>query len=72
MTYTHVMSHRLATFVLPVAWVIGLVEALNLLEAGPGVAVAALTATAVVGGVTLGYFADRLPDLAPRNPAGRA
>jgi hypothetical protein len=43
--------------------VVGLVLALNALDAGVGVSVAALGLTAGGGGAVIGYFSDRLPDL---------
>lgn len=60
-TYTHTMAHRLLLCAIPVALVIGLVEVANWLEAGPGVAVAALGLVAVSIGTAIGFFADRLP-----------
>jgi hypothetical protein len=57
------MAHRLLLCAIPVALVIALVELVNWLEAGPGVAVAALGLLAVSIGTTIGFFADRLPEL---------
>lgn len=63
MIYTQDMVRWIAIFGLPLAVVVGLVELLNWLDAEPGSAVAALGLAAVIGGATLGYFADRLPAL---------
>jgi hypothetical protein len=57
------MALRIALFTIPFAVVAGLVLLLNELHANPGVAVASFGLVAVVTGATLGYFADRLPDL---------
>lgn len=53
------MATRIALFAVPAAAVAGLVLLLNGLDAGAGIAVAAFGLVAVVGGATLGYFADR-------------
>lgn len=63
MIYTAPMAIRIALVALPVGAVVGLVLLLNELNAGAGVAIAALGLLAVAGGATLGYFADRLPEL---------
>jgi len=68
-TYTHTMTHRLLVCALPVTMVIALVEVVNWLEAGPGIAVAALGLIAVSVGTAIGFFADRLPEL-PWRAAG--
>ena len=57
------MAIRVALFAMPTAAVIGLVLLLNGLDAGVGIAVAALGSVAVLSGAALGYFADRLPEL---------
>jgi len=57
------MGIRIALFALPTAAVAGIVVALNILHADPGVATAALGLVVVVSGAALGFFADRLPDL---------
>jgi len=68
------MAIRIALFVVPAVAVAGLVTFLNRVDAGAGIAVAALGVLAVVSGAMLGYFADRLPELPgtrrPRLPAG--
>jgi hypothetical protein len=51
------MALRIALFALPATVVTALVVALNQLDAGAGVAFAALGAVAVVSGAALGYFA---------------
>lgn len=53
------MATRIALFAVPTVTVAGLVSLLNGLDAGAGIAVAALGLVAVVSGATLGYFADR-------------
>lgn len=53
------MATRIALFAVPTAAVAGLVLLLNELDAGVGIAVAALGLVAVVSGAALGYFADR-------------
>lgn len=63
MIYTDPMAIRAAIFVIPTAAVSGVVLLLNGLDAGAGVAAAALGMVAVAGGAALGYFADRLPEL---------
>ena len=68
------MVIRIALFAVPAVAVAGLVLFLNGVNAGAGIAVAALGVFAVATGATLGYFADRLPEL-PRTrrsyrPAG--
>lgn len=57
------MAIRAAIFAIPAAAVTGLVLLLNGLDAGAGIAAAALGVVAVASGATLGYFADRLPEL---------
>lgn len=57
------MMLRIALAGLPLATVVVLVLLLNSLDAGAGIAVAALGLVAVAGGAALGYFADRLPEL---------
>lgn len=57
------MALRIALAALPAATVVALVLLLNGLDAGAGVAVAALGMVAVASGAALGYFADRLPEL---------
>lgn len=57
------MAIRIAIFALPTAVVVGFVLLLNALDAGTGIAAAALGVVAVAGGAVLGYFADRLPEL---------
>ena len=47
----------------PLAAVAALVLLLNSLDAGAGVAVAALGLLALAGGAAVGYFADRLPEI---------
>lgn len=65
---------RVALFVIPVVAVTGLVLLLNELHANPGIAAVALGSVAVISGATLGYFADRLPEIRrphrPRHLAG--
>jgi len=65
---------RFALLAVPAAAVTGLVLFLNGVDASAGIAVAAFDVLAVVTGVTLGYFADRLPELSrvrrPHQPAG--
>jgi hypothetical protein len=56
------MATRIALFAVPAAAIVGLVVLLNALNAGTGVAVAALGFVAVVSGTALGLFADRLPE----------
>jgi hypothetical protein len=56
------MALRLALLGFPFAAVTALVILLNSIDAGAGIAVAALGLVAVSGGAALGYFADRLPD----------
>lgn len=63
MIYTGVMAIRLGLIAIPTAAVVGLVFLLNGLDAGAGIAVAALGVVAIVSGAALGYFADRLPEL---------
>ncbi|HEY8808513.1 MAG TPA: hypothetical protein VIM28_00705 [Solirubrobacterales bacterium] len=55
------MAIRIAFLALPTALVVGLVLLLNGLDAGAGIAAAALGLVAVASGAALGYFADRLP-----------
>lgn len=62
MIYTDSMAIRLVLFALPAAAVVGLVLLLNGLNAGAGIAAAALGVVAVASGAALGYFADRLPE----------
>lgn len=57
------MTIRVALFAVPAAAVAGLVLLLNVFNASPGIAVAALGLVAVTTGAALGYFADRLPEL---------
>jgi hypothetical protein len=57
------MALRIMLVVVPLATVAGLVLVLNGLDAGAGIAVAALGLVAVAGGAALGYFADRLPEI---------
>jgi hypothetical protein len=61
------MAIRIALVAVPTAAVVGLVLLLNGLDAGAGIAAAALGLVAVISGAALGYFADRLPEL----PRGR-
>jgi hypothetical protein len=61
--YTQDMALRIALFTIPFVVVAGLVLLLNELHASPGIAVASFGLVAVATGATLGYFADRLPDL---------
>lgn len=72
MIYTGLMALRIALAGLPLAVVVALVILLNGLDAGAGIAVAALGVVAVASGAALGYFADRLPELpkARRRPDG--
>jgi hypothetical protein len=62
----------IALIVLASALVIGLVELLNRLEAGPGIAAVAVCTTAVAGGSLLGYFADRLPQFPRKRAEGNS
>lgn len=57
------MALRIALTGLPLVAVVVLVMLLNSLDAGAGIAVAALGFIAVASGAALGYFADRLPEL---------
>jgi energy-converting hydrogenase Eha subunit A len=57
------MAIRIALFAVPAVAVAGLVLFLNVVNAGTGIAAAALGALAVATGATFGYFADRLPEL---------
>ena len=57
------MALRIALFAVPAAAVAGLVLLLNALDASAGIAVAAYGLVAVLSGVALGCFADRLPEL---------
>jgi len=61
--YTGAMAIRIAIFAIPTVAVVGLVLLLNGLDAGAGIAAAALGVVAVASGAALGYFADRLPEL---------
>jgi hypothetical protein len=61
--YTGAMAIRIAIFAIPTVAVVGLVLLLNGLDAGAGIASAALGVVAVASGAALGYFADRLPEL---------
>lgn len=63
MIYTALMTLRIMLVIVPVAAVAALVLLLNSLDAGAGIAVAALGIVAVSGGAALGYFADRLPEI---------
>ena len=63
MIYTRDMAFRIALFALPIIAVSGLVLLLNVADASAGIAMAAFGLIAVVTGVALGYFADRLPGL---------
>lgn len=63
MIYTGPMAIRIALFAIPTAAVVGVVLLLNGLDAGAGIAVAALGIVAVASGAAFGYFADRLPEL---------
>lgn len=63
MIYTGSMAIRVGLIAIPTAAVVGLVLLLNGLDAGAGIAAAALGVVAVVSGAVLGYFADRLPEL---------
>lgn len=63
MIYTLAMAIRIALFAVPAIAMAGLVLLLNGLDAGAGIAVAAFGLVAVATGATLGYFADRLPEL---------
>lgn len=57
------MALRIMLVVVPLVAVAALVALLNSLDAGAGIAVAALGLLAVAGGAALGYFADRLPEV---------
>jgi hypothetical protein len=61
--YTRDMAIRIALFTIPFAVVAGLVLLLNGVDASAGIAVAAFGLVAVAIGATLGYYADRLPEL---------
>lgn len=63
MIYTDPVALRISLAALPAAAVVALVLLLNGLDAGAGIAVAALGLVAVASGAALGYFADRLPEL---------
>jgi hypothetical protein len=60
------MALRIAAFGIPALAVVGLVLLINRFEASPGTAVAAYAAIAVLSGVTIGYFADRLLGQPPK------
>lgn len=62
MIYTPNMV-RILVFAVPFAAVAGLVLLLNGLGAEPGIAVAAFGLLAVLIGSSIGYFANRLPEL---------
>jgi hypothetical protein len=66
MIYARNMTLRIAAFGIPALAVAGLVLLLNTFEASPGAAVAAYAAIAVLSGVTIGYFADRLLGQPPK------
>jgi hypothetical protein len=53
------IATRIALFAVPTVTAAGLVLLVNGLDAGAGIAVAALGLVAVVSGAVLGYFADR-------------
>ncbi len=57
------MVPRIALVSVPVTAIVVLVLLLNSLDAGVGIAVAALGLVAVAGGAALGYFAHRLPEI---------
>lgn len=57
------MVIRIALFAVPAVAVAGLVLFLDVVNAGAGVAVAALGVLAIATGATLGNFAHRLPEL---------
>ena len=57
------MSIRIALLAGSIAVVVGFVLLVNGLGASAGIAAVALGLVAVAGGATLGYFADRLPEL---------
>ncbi len=63
MIYTLAMAIRIALFAVPAVVVAGLVLLLNGLDASVGIAVAAFGLVAVLSGIAIGYFADRLPEL---------
>lgn len=63
MIYTGLMALRITLAAVPLAAVVALVLLLNSLDAGTGIAVAALGLLAVTGGAALGFFADRLPEI---------
>ena len=67
--YALAVAIRIALFAVPAVAVAGLVLLLNSVDAGVGIAVAAFGVIAVATGATLGYFADRLPDLPPSQPS---
>lgn len=62
MIYTASMTVFVALIGVSATAVTALVILLNALNAGPGVAVAALLSVAAVTGAALGYLADRLPE----------
>jgi len=57
------MNLRAALIATPIVATIGLVLALNALDANPNVSVAALGLLALISGGALGYFADEPPGL---------
>lgn len=57
------MAIRIALFAIPATAAVGVVLLLNGLHAEAGIAVASLGLVAVLGGASIGYFADRLPEL---------
>jgi hypothetical protein len=65
------MAIRIA-IVIPIIAAAGFVLLLNGLDAGAGVAAAALGLLAVASGAAFGYFADRLPELSTPHRVGPA
>jgi hypothetical protein len=57
------MAIRIALFTVPFAAIAGVVLLLNEVDTSSGLAVAAFGLVAVAIGATLGYYADRLPEL---------
>jgi MFS family permease len=57
------MMVKAALFSVPAVAMVITVLLLNWVEAGPGLAAAALALVAAGGGVLFGVFADRLPEL---------
>jgi hypothetical protein len=65
------MAIRIALVAIPTTTVVGLVLLLNGLDAGAGIAAAALGLIAVASGAAFGYFADRLPGVSRSRRAHR-